>query len=62
MLEGLAKHEFYFFLNGYSGYLQVPITPEDILRKPPLHALLAYMHIGVCRLDYVVHPLHSNGV
>ena len=30
MLERLAKHEFYCFLNGYYGYLQVPIAPEDI--------------------------------
>ena len=30
MLERLAKHEFYCFLDGYSGYLQVPIAPEDI--------------------------------
>ena len=27
----------------------------NILRKPPLRALLAHMHIGVCRLGYVVH-------
>ena len=30
MLERLAKHEFNCFLDGYSGYLQVPIAPEDI--------------------------------
>ncbi len=30
MLERLAKHEFYCFLDGYSGYLQVPIAPEDM--------------------------------
>ena len=30
MLERLAKHEFYCFLNGYFGYLQVPIAPKDI--------------------------------
>ena len=61
MLERLAKHEFHCFLDGYYGYLQVPISPEDI-EKNTLHTLLAHMRIGVCRLDYVVHPLHSNGV
>ncbi|OMO93852.1 reverse transcriptase [Corchorus capsularis] len=29
MLERLAGHEFYCFLDGYSGYFQVPIAPED---------------------------------
>ena len=29
MLERLAGHEFYCFLDGLSGYYQVPIAPED---------------------------------
>ncbi|KAL0346408.1 UNVERIFIED_CONTAM: Retrovirus-related Pol polyprotein from transposon.6 [Sesamum calycinum] len=29
MVEKLAGHEYYCFLNGYSGYLQVAIAPED---------------------------------
>ncbi|KAJ9553266.1 hypothetical protein OSB04_017311 [Centaurea solstitialis] len=29
MLERLAGHEFYCFLDGYSGYNQIPIDPED---------------------------------
>ncbi|CAH9124841.1 unnamed protein product [Cuscuta epithymum] len=29
MLERLAGHKFYCFLDGYSGYFQVPIAPED---------------------------------
>ena len=29
MLEGLAEHEYYCFLNGYSGYNQIPIAPHD---------------------------------
>ena len=29
MLERLASHAFYSFLDGYSGYLQVPIASED---------------------------------
>ena len=29
MLERLARRSHYCFLDGYSGYLQVPIAPED---------------------------------
>ena len=29
MLERLAGHEYYYFLDGYSRYNQIPITPED---------------------------------
>ncbi|GJV08669.1 reverse transcriptase domain-containing protein [Tanacetum coccineum] len=28
-LEWLAGHEYYCFLDGFSGYFQIPITPED---------------------------------
>src|SRR5262245_54453043 len=29
MLERLAGHEYYYFLDGYSGYNQIPIAPQD---------------------------------
>jgi len=29
MLESLADHAYYCFLDGYSGYNQIPIAPED---------------------------------
>ncbi|GJZ87084.1 reverse transcriptase domain-containing protein [Tanacetum coccineum] len=29
MLEQFAGHEYYCFLNGFSGYFQIPIAPED---------------------------------
>ncbi|GJW31944.1 hypothetical protein Tco_0051976 [Tanacetum coccineum] len=29
MLERLAGHEYYCFLDGFSGYFQIPISPED---------------------------------
>ena len=29
MLERLAKHSYFYFLDGYSGYHQIPIRPED---------------------------------
>jgi hypothetical protein len=32
MLERLAKHSFFCFLDGYSGYHQIPIHPDDQVR------------------------------
>jgi hypothetical protein len=29
MLESLAKHSYFCFLDGYSGFMQVPIHPDD---------------------------------
>ncbi|GKE46699.1 reverse transcriptase domain-containing protein [Tanacetum coccineum] len=29
MLERLAGHEYYYFLDGFSGYFQIPISLED---------------------------------
>ena len=29
MLDRLAGYEYYFFLDGYSGYNQIAIAPED---------------------------------
>ncbi|GJS30380.1 putative nucleotidyltransferase, ribonuclease H [Tanacetum coccineum] len=29
MLERLAGHEYYYFLDGFSGYFHIPIAPED---------------------------------
>ncbi|GJZ48218.1 hypothetical protein Tco_0602050 [Tanacetum coccineum] len=29
MLERLAGNEFYYFLDGFSGYFQIPIDPQD---------------------------------
>jgi hypothetical protein len=29
ILEWLAKHSFFYFLDGYSGYNQIPIHPDD---------------------------------
>jgi hypothetical protein len=30
MLERLANHSFFCYLDGYSGYHQIPIHPEDL--------------------------------
>ena len=29
MIEKLSGHEYYYFLDGYSGYNQLPVAPED---------------------------------
>ncbi|GKA35124.1 reverse transcriptase domain-containing protein [Tanacetum coccineum] len=29
MLEGLSGNEYYYFLDGFSGFFQIPIAPED---------------------------------
>nr|GEX82000.1 reverse transcriptase domain-containing protein [Tanacetum cinerariifolium] len=52
MLERLAGNEFYRFLDGYSGYFQIPINPPD-QEKPTFtcpYGTFAYrrMPFGVC--------------
>ncbi|KAL0416226.1 UNVERIFIED_CONTAM: hypothetical protein Slati_3454500 [Sesamum latifolium] len=59
MVEKLVGHEYYCFLDGYSGYHQVAIAPED-QRKPHLHALMTLLHLEECHLDCVMPLLLSN--
>nr|GFB12760.1 reverse transcriptase domain-containing protein [Tanacetum cinerariifolium] len=52
MLERLAKNEFYCFLDGFSGYFQIPIDPQD-QEKPTFtcpYGTFAYrrMPFGLC--------------
>ena len=51
MLDRLASHEFYYFLDSYLTYNQIPIAPKD-REKTTFKALL---HIGECHLDYAMH-------
>jgi hypothetical protein len=51
MLERLVNHSFYF-LDGYSGYHQILIHPND--KKPCLHVHMGPMSIIECLLDYVM--------
>ena len=53
MLKRLAGKFFYCFLDGYNGYNQIVINPEDQLH---LHVYLVHMHIGECPLISVMHP------
>ena len=54
MLERVARHEFYCFLDGYSGYNQIEIALED-QEKPCSPTLLAHLPLGKCPSDYVMH-------
>ena len=55
MLERLADHEFYCFFDGYSGYNQIPIAPEDQEKTTftCLFGTFAYrrMPFGLCNVS-----------
>jgi len=52
MLERLAGHSFYCFLDGYSGYTQISIAPEDQEKTTLTGPFWAYafrrMSFGLC--------------
>ncbi|CAN6583767.1 unnamed protein product [Malus baccata var. baccata] len=59
MLERLAGHSFYCFLDGYSGYNQkLPMTKKRL----PSHVPLVPLLIDACHLGYATHQPHSKGV
>nr|GEX03330.1 DNA-directed DNA polymerase [Tanacetum cinerariifolium] len=55
MLERLARNEFYCFLDGSSGYFQIPIDPET-KRKQLSHALMELSFTVACPSAYVMLP------
>ena len=59
MLERLAKHSFFCFLDGYLGYHQIPSTPMIRARRH-LHAHIEHMLIAECRSGCVICPCHFN--
>ena len=61
MLEMLAGHSFYYFLDGYSGYTQFSIAPED-QEKTTFTSLLVHMPLGECLSDFVMPQLLFKGV
>ena len=52
MLDRLAEHSHYYFLDGYSSYNQIAIV--RIKRKLHLHVLMAPLPLEGCLLDYVM--------
>lgn len=61
MLERLASHKFYYFLDGMSLYFQIPIAPKDQVITLSL-AIMASLHIGGCPFVYVTHWPHFSNV
>nr|GEU36080.1 reverse transcriptase domain-containing protein [Tanacetum cinerariifolium] len=61
MLERLAGNEFYCFLDGFSGYFQIPINPPT--RKRPLSpVLMKHLLIAECPLAFAMLLGHFKGV
>ena len=56
MLERLSKHAHFCFLDGYSGFSQIPMSKQD-QEKTTLIALSVPLLIDVCLLVYVMHLL-----
>jgi hypothetical protein len=61
MLERLAKHSFFCFLDEYLGYHQIPITLMTKARLPS-HAHTEHMHIDECLFGCVMHLPIFKGV
>ncbi|GKD13617.1 hypothetical protein Tco_1198024 [Tanacetum coccineum] len=59
MLERLSGNEYYCFLDGFSGYFQILMAPEDQEKTTSL-VLMGHLLIGECPSDYVMLPPHSN--
>ncbi|GKC98783.1 reverse transcriptase domain-containing protein [Tanacetum coccineum] len=61
MLERLAGNEYYCFLDGFSGYFQIPIDPKD-QEKTTFTCPYERLPIVACLLGYVMHRARSKGV
>jgi hypothetical protein len=44
MLERLANHAYFCFLDGYSGFMQIPVHPDD-QHKTTFTCLMEHLHI-----------------
>ena len=65
MLERLARHEHYCFLNGYFGYNQVPIAVEDQEKTMHLSILNVYIpqnSMWIMQRPNNVSTLHAKSV
>ena len=54
MLDRLVGHEYYCFLDGYSGYNQITISPED-QEKTKFTCPYGTFALGEFPLGYVTH-------
>ncbi|CAA7046689.1 unnamed protein product [Microthlaspi erraticum] len=61
MLERLANHQYYCFLDGYSGFFQIPIHPDD-QEKTTFTCPYGTYAYRRCLLDCAMLQLHSKGV
>ncbi|GKA78220.1 hypothetical protein Tco_0784757 [Tanacetum coccineum] len=61
ILEHLARHEYYCFLDWFSGYFQLPIAPED-QAKTTFTAHMAPLHTNGCHSDYVTRQQLSSTI
>ena len=60
MLERLAMHSYFCYLDGYSGYHHIISIPMTRARLPSL-APTVRSPIGECLLVYAMHQCHSKG-
>ena len=61
MLERLSKHTHIFFLDGYSGFSQIPLSQPD-QEKTTFTCRFGTYAYNVCLLVYVMHPLPFKDV
>nr|GEV85360.1 reverse transcriptase domain-containing protein [Tanacetum cinerariifolium] len=54
MLERLARNQYYCFLDGFSGYFQIPIDPKD-QEKTTFTRHTERLLIAACLLGYAMH-------
>ncbi|GJX82895.1 reverse transcriptase domain-containing protein [Tanacetum coccineum] len=57
MLKRLARNEYYCFLDGFSGYFQIPIDPQD-QEKTTFTCLYGRLPIDACLSAYVMLRAH----
>nr|GFD19955.1 reverse transcriptase domain-containing protein [Tanacetum cinerariifolium] len=60
MLERLAGNRYYCFLDGFSGYFQIPIDPKD-QEKTTFTPHTERLLIAACLLGYAMHQAHFRG-
>ncbi|XP_070019382.1 uncharacterized protein [Nicotiana sylvestris] len=58
-IKEVGGHTFVFWM-GTQGTIRSPLHLRTE-RRPPSHALMAFMPSGGCPLAYAMHPPHSNG-